>query len=197
MAGTAIANKLRLGDSATDSQNFLLQTNVDGTGKLSRGSAGNLGDVLTWDATGRVSHGLAQSMVRLAVANGYGSSLTSVRRWLNSVVQQGSDISYADSATLGGAFTINANGVYAISYTDNFTSVANMGLSLNSTNGATGVAAGADATRLADFTTGGVNYAGCVSWMGYLVTGSVIRAHTQGIASGGGSPANFCITRIV
>jgi len=55
MAGNIKTNSVTLGDSATDSQNFQLRTNVDGTATLARGAAGNLGDVLTVDASGKVS----------------------------------------------------------------------------------------------------------------------------------------------
>jgi hypothetical protein len=49
---------------------------------------------------------LAQSMVRLNTANGYGSTNTAIRRFTNVVTNQGTDITYADSATLGTTFTI-------------------------------------------------------------------------------------------
>ena len=55
MAGTLKLNEVVLGDSATDTQNFQLRTNVDGTATLARGAAGNLGDILTVDASGKVS----------------------------------------------------------------------------------------------------------------------------------------------
>jgi len=55
MAGSIKTNSVTLGDSATDSQNFQLRTNVDGTAKLARGAAGNLGDILTVDVSGKVS----------------------------------------------------------------------------------------------------------------------------------------------
>jgi len=55
MAGNIKTNSVTLGDSATDSQNFQLRTNVDGTATLARGAAGNLGDILTVDVGGKVS----------------------------------------------------------------------------------------------------------------------------------------------
>jgi len=55
MAGTLKTNSVTLGDSATDSQNFQLRTNVDGTATLARGAAGDLGDILTVDVGGKVS----------------------------------------------------------------------------------------------------------------------------------------------
>lgn len=55
MAGTVKANSVQLGDSATDSQNFQLRTNVDGTAKLARGGAGTLGDIFTISAAGVIT----------------------------------------------------------------------------------------------------------------------------------------------
>lgn len=56
MAGIAVANIVQLGDSATATQNFSLQTNVDGTSKLARGNAGATSqDILTVDANGRIA----------------------------------------------------------------------------------------------------------------------------------------------
>ena len=56
MAGTISVNTIQLGNSATATQNFVLQTNLDGTAKLSRGNVGaTTQDVLTIDASGLVA----------------------------------------------------------------------------------------------------------------------------------------------
>lgn len=53
MAGTIKANAVQLGDSVTAANNFVLQTNTDGTAKLSRGNLGaTTQDILTVDAVG-------------------------------------------------------------------------------------------------------------------------------------------------
>lgn len=52
MTGNLKTNQVTLGDSTTDSQNFCLKTNVDGTARLARGADGTLGDILTVDANG-------------------------------------------------------------------------------------------------------------------------------------------------
>jgi hypothetical protein len=54
MGGNLKVNAVQLGDSVTDSQNFILQTNTDGTAKLARGSAGTLGSVIIVDANNSV-----------------------------------------------------------------------------------------------------------------------------------------------
>ena len=55
MAGQVKVNQVQLGDSATATQNFVWQTNVDGTAKLARGNVGaTMQDILTVDAAGKV-----------------------------------------------------------------------------------------------------------------------------------------------
>lgn len=64
MAGNVKANAVQLGDSSTATQNFVWQTNVDGTAKLARGNVGaTTQDVLTVDANGKVSLPATQGSV--------------------------------------------------------------------------------------------------------------------------------------
>ena len=70
----------------------------------------------------------------------YGSVNTTVRRFLTTQVNAGTDISYSDSATLGGKWTINTNGTYTISYSDNFSNNnQSFAVILNGTEGSTQV----------------------------------------------------------
>lgn len=56
MAGKLSVNQVQLGDSSTATQNFVWQTNADGTCKLARGNVGaTTQDILTVDANGKVS----------------------------------------------------------------------------------------------------------------------------------------------
>lgn len=115
------------------------------------------------------------STVRLSVTNGKGSTNTLVYRWTNTLVNTGSDITYTDSATLGGYLTINTAGMYAISLTvDANTNGAVFGISLNDT---TGSAAGYLASALST----SANYPNTMATTVVLAVGDVIR----GI---GGSP---------
>ena len=141
--------------------------------------------------------GALPSMVRLNTANGYGSTNTKIRRFTNTVTNQGSDITYADSATLGASFTINTDGTYAISYSDCFTNPAVMGMSLNSTQLTTNLESITVASILSANTTGSANYVGVASWNGYLPAGSVIRPHSAGLAVGTiGAGVQFTIVRV-
>ena len=137
------------------------------------------------------------STVRLNTFNGYGSTNTQIRRFTNVVANQGSDITYSDSATLGASFTINTAGVYNISYNDSFGGATFLGISLNSSQLTTAIQTITDADRLALGTCPAANLAGLVSGSFYLPAGSVIRAHAD--SSGGIGQAarcNFTITRV-
>jgi hypothetical protein len=90
-------------------------------------------DGTSWIQVAGSGSSTPNSEVRLNTVNGFGSTNTMIRRFTNTTINTGTDITYADSATLGATFTINTAGVYAISYSDSFAASADMGLSLNST----------------------------------------------------------------
>ena len=138
------------------------------------------------------------SMVRLNTANGYGSTNTKIRRFTNTVTNQGTDITYADSATLGASFTINTNGVYAISYTDCTNSLNwNAGISLNTTTPTTNIQSCAVGEILAATFISTADVATNVGWTGYLTASSVIRAHNAGGTVGANpNTVQFTITRV-
>ena len=141
----------------------------------------------------------AASMVRLNTSNGFGSTNTVIRRFTTTVTNQGSDITYADSATLGNTFTINTTGVYAISYTDASASAGStpFGISLNSTQLTTTIADITAADRLAYVDTASANAAATISWTGYLTSGAVIRAHgTVSTAPSVPARVQFTIVRV-
>ena len=135
------------------------------------------------------------SYVRLNTQNGYGSTNTKIRRFTNIVDNVGTDITYADSATLGGTFTINANGVYSVSYGDAFSASANMGISINSTQLTTSIDSVAVTNVLSIATILSVSYGVVCSATFYAAAASVIRAHTDGTA-GTTTKANFTIARV-
>ena len=138
-----------------------------------------------------------QSMIRLSLANGYGSTNAVIRRFTNVHASQGTDITYADSATLGASFTINANGVYGISYSDQFSSSSTVGLSLNTTAPTTVIYSIPIAEILTTCANATANNSGCAAGTFYLPAGSVVRPHTSGATSGGTTAlCQFTITRV-
>ncbi len=137
------------------------------------------------------------SMVRVNTANGYGSTNTAIRRFTNIITNQGSDITYTDSATLGASFVINTTGVYAMSNDENVSANGSAGISLNTTQPTTAIASLTNSSeRLTSETIGSANYTGQCSWTGYLPAGSVIRPHTAGTAAGIAANCQFTITRV-
>lgn len=174
-----------------------LKASADGTqaiiqvGGVDRATLDNTGKL----TVSKVEQSTAQSMVRLNTANGYGSTNTKIRRFTTVVTNQGSDITYTDSETLGAAFTINISGVYAISYNDSFTVGSNSGISLNSSQLTTGIGSIAAGDVIAQ-ATNTANAASAVSASTlYLTAGAVVRAHTAGDSTGA-VVAQFTICRV-
>jgi hypothetical protein len=136
------------------------------------------------------------SCIRLNTANGYGSTNTKIRRFTTTVLSQGSDITYADSAANGGSFTINTKGVYAISYSDVFSATGYYGVSVNSSQLTTTI----QSITASDIATLDVvqnaNTGGSCSVTLPLNAGDVIRAHTEGTSTGAGFIPLFTIVRI-
>lgn len=193
------AIKAQLGLSVTPANNFTLDASADnGTMKLARGNAGaTTQDILTIDGDGRVAHAQPMGCVRLNTANGNGSTNTKIRRFLNTALNQGGDITYVDSATLGASFTINKSGVYAISYSDQYTTVGWVGISLNTTQPTTDVAFIPVGEIIATSYSCIATAPTCVSSILYLTVGDVVRAHNGGNATGSSvNTVQFTITRV-
>lgn len=139
----------------------------------------------------------APSMVRLNTANGFGSTNTRVRRFTNVVTNQGSDITYADSASSGASFTVNTSGVYAISFSDHSSTANSMGLTLNIANPTITLIQNAAASELLMAnTSANVNYGMAVTWIGYLSASSIIRAHCDGVSGANTTFCQFTMTRV-
>jgi hypothetical protein len=136
------------------------------------------------------------SMVRVNTANGYGSTNTKIARFTNVITNQGTDIIYADSATLGGSFTVNTNGVYAISHTPQLNVAGWAGISLSTATPATAITSiSANEMLVMGYSTTAAGITP-VAWTGYLTSGSVIRSHTDGAALSTGTANQFTITRV-
>jgi hypothetical protein len=201
MAGSLKIKYLQIGDNATDSQNFRLSEFSDGTAKLQRGTDGNLGDIWSVSSTGVMTFAAApvvtaaQSMVKVYGANGYGSTNTAIRRYLNitngvnGCVIQGTDITVTDSATLGTSFTTNTAGVYSMSTNDQGTGY--WGISLNTTTPAATII-GIPVTEMLVVASGGAS--GSSSCTLYLPAGSILRGHHS--TNAGGLATQFIMTKV-
>lgn len=186
--------------TAADATNGLVQTGGnDGTLTLRTGPSGGKVNALSFasDGTPTFLKGPLASMVRLNTTNGYGSTNTCIKRFTTTTTNQGTDITYADSATLGATLTVNTSGVYAISYTDQCNTASTIGISLNSAQLSTFVLSITAGTSLAAATSAFAGYVASVSWTGYLPAGSVIRPHGDGALTGvNPNVGTFTITRV-
>lgn len=148
-------------------QTVLVQ--CDGTGLYAVVIDGSVGDHSIFVTTG----------------NGHGSTNTRIRRFTTTLSSSGTAISYADSATLGASFTINAPGIYAITYSDNYgSSIQPHGVSVNSaqlTTDVTGVTA-ANLLGLTYCIAAGIS--AVLPIVALLAAGDVLRPHTVGIQNG-------------
>ena len=154
-------NAVQLGDSATASQNFVLQTMLDGTAKLSRGNLGSTTqDVLTVDAAGKVTltNGEVVTASKLqsgtAVASTSGTSIdfTGIPSWakritvmFNGVSTNGSSIPQIQLGDSGGIENTGYTGNGSlISDTANspITTSSSTGFILNGTGAATYIMSG-------------------------------------------------------
>lgn len=122
---------------------------------------------------------------RINTANGYGSTNNAIRRLTNIVDNIGGSVTYADSAAGGASFTINATGLYSMSYSDQFNASSNLGISLNSNELTTSIQNITQSHIIAIATTPAANQVATCSANGiFIQAGGVIRPHTAGAASG-------------
>jgi len=142
-----------------------------------------------------VNGSILPSMVWVHTANGFGSTNTRIRRFTTTQFTQGTDITYADSATLGSTFTINVTGVYAISYSDAAASAFTLGIFLNSAQLTTSVDTISMANKLITTSTNTTDEKS-TAWTGFLSVTDVIRPHTSGVAGGSTTRAIFTIVRV-
>lgn len=84
----------------------------------------------------RIGNNFGTQEVVVHTGNGYGSTNTKRRRYSTASTETGTDITYADSSTLGATFTINTPGTYIIHRQEERNSnSANGGVGLNASSG--------------------------------------------------------------
>jgi hypothetical protein len=139
-----------------------------------------------------------ESEVMVDTGNGFGSTNTKYRRFANIDVNVGSDITYADSSTDGASFTINHDGLYAISYTDyRFDQGDAAGITIN--NGSISSLSTTESNVLCLFSPNPTNVHNC-SVVVLLSSTDVVRANFSiagfGPGQSGDSTVRFVITKI-
>jgi hypothetical protein len=138
------------------------------------------------------------SEVTVDTGAGHGSTNNKIRRFVNPRKEQGTDIDYLDDEELGTTFTINASGVYAISYTDTWSAANNMsmGISINTSAPTTNILSVTYAQGKRAVTENVQTVPANVNWTGNLSAGDIVRAHTDGNPNATDSNAMITITRI-
>jgi hypothetical protein len=137
------------------------------------------------------------SMVRLNTGNGQGSTNTAIHRFTTAVTNQGSDITYADSATLGGSFTVNTSGIYSVSFSGAGSVATYQGISLNATQLSTAINSLTNVSEVLSLAySTGANNSCSSSWTGYLPASSIVRAQGSVSASLSTPAAQFTIVRV-
>jgi len=148
----------------------------------------SIGQITTPTSQVSLNTGLA------GAGNHHGSTNTKIRRFTNSIVV-GSDIVYADSATLGASLTILRAGVYSMSWSDYFSSASSHGFSLNSTELTTAISGIAAANALMFTDVAGNMVTNC-SVTVRLNVGDVIRPHDDGTSTTVSNANKFVITQV-
>jgi hypothetical protein len=150
---------------------------TSGESKIIQCDGSNLFTVI---ATERVGN----QIISVHTANGFGSSSTKVRRFTTTLTSAGSDISYSDSSTLGGVFTINTDGIYAISARDRYSFAGGeVGITLNST-GLTTDPGSIAVSQLVAYSGGGSDGPIQVTRIIALSSGDVIRMQCPSFMDG-------------
>ena len=140
-----------------------------------------------------------QQEIVINTPTGVGSTGTKIRTWTDGTkVVTGTAITYAsDPSNNGDTFTINEDGVYAMSYTDQRSSGAmNFGISINASSLTTdiGSLATAEILTITNCTTTDFTHCGTTRW---LASGDVIRCHTAASTTLGTSASlRFSITQV-
>lgn len=140
----------------------------------------------------------SNSIVRVHTGNGHGSTNTKIRRYTTAQTNQGGAVTYADSATAGGSFTINNTGLYYMTVVDKYDggTQSNIGISLNSSQLTTDVESITTNDRLF-YTNTVTNVFNGGSMMSYLTATDVVRVHTNGTPNDNTARSLFVIAQVL
>jgi hypothetical protein len=129
-------------------------------------------------------------------ANGFGSTNDKIRRY-DSATVTGTDLTYADSATLGASVTVNDKGIYQACINEQTSGTYQViGMSVNTTQPGTAINTVSDSSVLGQEETGPDYGATCV--IRYFNRGDIIRPHLNGssYATSSDHRVSFSVTRV-
>lgn len=152
-----------------------------------------------YDGTAQVaaSTSVGDHVVTVHTGNGYGSTNTMIRRFTTTLTSTGTAISYADSATLGGTFTINEAGLYSIHYSEIAPAGEAFGVSKNSAELSTSIVDMAIANRVMISTITSNSTCVSTSIVVRLAAADAIRAHGSFASGSAGNNRTFFSIRKV
>ena len=133
-------------------------------------------------------------VVSVHTGNDYGSAKTKFRRFTTIDENVGSSITYADSASNGASFTINATGIYSLYYQDSGQDMHAITRNYSAGTSNPNVAVGPSDILAISNTTG--SSIKSVSRVAKLIAGDVINAHTSGISTDTSNDVYFSIRRL-
>ena len=140
--------------------------------------------------------GAGNDAVVVHTGNGHGSTNTMIRRFTTTLSSIGTAITYADSATLGASFTINQDGIYAMTYWDEASASSHIGISLNSSELTTTILNNSIGSILAVMRSVSGSTV-LVTRVSKLTTGNVVRPHTDsGFSSTNPTRTVFSIAKV-
>lgn len=155
--------------------------------------------VLYFTRIGDIPTSLGNHEVTVHTGNGHGSTDTKIRRFTTALVNTGTAITYADSATAGASFTINDTGIYTIFYSDRRdgpSPSSYFGFSKNSTQLTTSIQSVAITDRAGMTKMAAIGIMTSLSRTMRLVSGDVIRPHTDGTTDITSNEAFFSISKV-
>lgn len=151
---------------------------IDGVASLTLTQTGQFVELVADLASTKwlVIAGGGTSYSTASVMNGYGSTNTQILRYTTQATV-GTDFTYADSATLGGSWTIVRAGLYAMSLRGAFSAASTFGITKNSSQLTTAIQSTTDGSVLNLARTPAADTMVGVAATRYLAVGDVIRAH--------------------
>jgi hypothetical protein len=169
------------------------------------------GDIATYESDGTTvyctsytrangaSLGAGDHAVAVTTPNGWGSTNTKIARFTTVQSSTGTDITYADSATLGASFTTNRAGLYQVYLNGPFgaTAALKIGASVNTTTPTTDLDSITASSRiLYGQWDNSVNQGWSLSRVMYFNAGDVIRPHGNGANLGTSPIAVFAVRKV-
>jgi len=144
--------------------------------------------------------GAGDSAIYLENGNGHGSTNTKVRKYSNTRLNTGSDLTLnsGSAATDGHAITVNASGIYAACLADGRVgSNDSVGITVNDSVLSTSIHLTSYAQGFRAMSEGAVNdNNNQACWIGYLASGDILRVKTTGTADFTGTNSYFFVTEI-